>query len=130
MIRALLTGSTGRLGSAFASLWANDPDVTVRPLTRDDADLSQPDTLREILREHDFDTLINPAAVSGLEECLDQPELAHAVNVQAPTVMAEICQEKCARFIHISTDYVFDGLTPGKKSETDPTSPINPAGAV
>lgn len=128
MTRVLLTGSSGRLGSAFLSLWGTHPQLSVTPLTRADADLSDPGQLADALRAHDYDVLVNPAAMSGLEQCLDHPAEAEAVNVRAPEVMAQACREKGARFVHFSTDYVFGGQTPGKKSEDDTPAPVNAYG--
>ena len=125
MTRVLLTGSTGRLGGAFLSLWGKDPRFSLHTITRADADLSRPQELQHLLQETDFDLLVNPAAISGLEECLDNPEQAEIVNVHSPHVMAQVCREKQARFIHFSTDYVFGGHEEGKKSETDTPAPIN-----
>lgn len=128
-MRVLLTGSTGRLGGAFLSLWGNSTDCPyeVVALTRDDVDLSKPDDLRRALERlsPEVDVIVNPAAVSGLEECLDHPELAQAVNVEAPRVMAEFCAEKGIRFVHFSTDYVFGGEKEGRKSEDDETGAVN-----
>ena len=106
--------------------------MELRALTRDDLDLAYPDGVRESLEnlwsEGEFDVLVNPAAVSGLEECLDQPELAWAVNVDSPRVMAEFCAQKGISLVHFSTDYVFDGERPGRKSEADPVGPVNEYG--
>ena len=124
-MRVLLTGSTGRLGSAFLSLWQNDADLDVRVLTRQEADLAQPDEIARFLREAEFDVLVNPAAMSGLEQCLDAPDEARAVNVDSPKIMAQMCREKGARFVHFSTDYVFGGHEEGRKIETDPASAVN-----
>jgi len=138
-MRVLLTGSTGRLGGAFLSLWGaegseggENSEVELRALTRDDLDLACPDgvcgSLENLWSEGEFDVIVNPAAVSGLEECLDQPELAWAVNVKSPRVMAEFCAQKGIPLVHFSTDYVFDGLRPGRKSEADPVGPMNEYG--
>lgn len=129
-MRILLTGSTGRLGGAFLSLWGTrDSSYGVRALIRGDLDLSKPDTVRSRLdwlwADRPFDVIVNPAAVSGLEECLDQPEIAQSVNVESPRVMAEFCEEKGIRFVHFSTDYVFAGDTEGRKSEADEVGAIN-----
>lgn len=128
-MRVLLTGSTGRLGGAFLSLWQNSAGCPheVVALTRDDVDLSDPDALRCALRQmsSDFDVIINPAAVSGLEECLDHPDRAQAVNVDSPRVMAEFCNERGIQLVHFSTDYVFGGETEGWKSENDQTGAVN-----
>ncbi|MFK7909138.1 MAG: NAD(P)-dependent oxidoreductase [Akkermansiaceae bacterium] len=128
MTRVLLTGATGRLGSAFLSLWSSRGDFSVIALSRDDADLSKPEQLEDILHSYDFEVLVNPAAMSGLEECLDKPDDANAINAQSPEVMAKVCSEKNARFIHFSTDYVFSGEEPDRKSESGGTAPVNEYG--
>ncbi len=129
-MRVLLTGSTGRLGGAFLTLWGNDPDIDLQLMTRQDADLSEPDAVSRFLREQEFDVLVNPAAMSGLEECLDFSDQAQAINVQTPHVMAQICQERGARFVHFSTDYVFGGKVVGRKVEDDPTGAVNAYGVT
>lgn len=132
-MRVLLTGSTGRLGGAFLSQWpAQDRRFEVTALNRAEADLSRPEELRATLtklwRHRPFDALVNPAAMSGLEQCLDSPAEAARVNVDAPRVMAEFCQERGAHMVHFSTDYVFGGKTPGRPCEQDPTGPVNTYG--
>ncbi len=138
-MRVLLTGSTGRLGGAFLSLWGkvnSDGDgerkVELRPLTRNDLNLANPDGVRigldQLWKEGEFDVIVNPAAVSGLEECLDHPDLAQAVNVDSPRVMAEFCAEKKIQMVHFSTDYVFAGEESGRKSEADEVGPVNAYG--
>ncbi len=129
-MRVLLTGSTGRLGGAFLSLWGDDPKYDLSVLTRADADLAQPDILRRVLGEIEFDVLVNPAAMSGLEECLDAAELARKVNTVSPQVMAEVCHEKGAKLVHFSTDYVFAGDVEERKRECDPAQAVNIYGAT
>ncbi len=129
-MRVLLTGSTGRLGGAFFSLWKSRPGLEMLTPTRADADLAKPEELARVLARLPFDVLVNAAAVSGLEECAEDPGLAQRVNVLAPKVMAEACREAGARMVHFSTDYVFGGETPGRKRETDPTGPVNVYGTT
>jgi dTDP-4-dehydrorhamnose reductase len=125
MTRVLLTGTTGRLGSAFASIWEADRHFSVHRFTRENADFCEPEKVREKLRSIDFDVLVNTAALSGLEECLDRADEAETINTESPKVMAEVCREKNARLVHFSTDYVFGGYKPGEKSEADIPSPVN-----
>lgn len=132
-MRILLTGSTGRLGGAFLSLWGEgNSRFEVETLTRADADLAKPDELRAVLtsiwQRQPFDALVNPAAMSGLEQCLDFPDTAQKVNVESPRVMAEFCQEMGARMVHFSTDYVFGGEVPARLCEEDPTGAVNEYG--
>ena len=124
-MRVLLTGSTGRLGGAFLSLWGSDPDIDLIAPSRQEMDLSEPGAVRTFLGDLDFDVLINTAAVTGLEQCLDDPELAQRVNVDAALEMAEVCREKSAKLVHFSTDYVFSGELPGMRTEADPAEPVN-----
>ena len=128
MRRVLITGPTGRLGGVFVSMWKNKPGYTLGTLSRGDVDLTHPRQLGETLAQLDFDLLINPAAMSGLEECMDNPQAAAAINTETPRVMAAVCREKGARFVHFSTDYVFGGDTPGKKNEDHGPSPVNTYG--
>lgn len=129
-MRVLLTGSTGRLGGAFLSLWGREGSgYDVIPLTRHHVNLSQGEQLRSTLErfwgEKPYDVIINPAALSGLEECLDHPELAQAVNVEAPRVMAEFATERHIKFVHFSTDYVFGGGKKKRLRETVLPDPVN-----
>ena len=127
-MRVLLTGSTGRLGGAFLSLWGRNPDYELITPARQELDLSEPEQARSFLRQMDFDVLINPAAITNLEACADDAQLTRRVNTDSPQVMAEVCREKGARLIHFSTDYVFSGEEQGMKTEQDATAPVNSYG--
>lgn len=107
MKRIIITGANGLLGEACCRLLSDDYEVV--PLTRADVDLCDSEKLVEILDGMDFDFLINNAAISGLEQCLEHPEQAVLVNVTAPEMMAQVCQQKGARMLQVSTDYVIDG---------------------
>jgi dTDP-4-dehydrorhamnose reductase len=79
------------------------------------------------LRATSFDALLNATSYHKTDEVEGNADRAMAVNAVAPALMAEICAEKGARFLHVSTDYVFGGdaarTTP--LEETDPTAPVN-----
>ena len=128
-MRVLLTGSTGRLGGAFLSLWGRDSSIELISPSRQELDLSEPNKVRSFLSQVKFDWLINTAAITGLEECLDDPDLAQRVNVDTPRIMAEVCAEKSVRLVHFSTDYVFSGQQSGMKTEADATGAVNVYGA-
>ncbi|MEM7386079.1 MAG: dTDP-4-dehydrorhamnose reductase [Verrucomicrobiota bacterium] len=120
-----VTGTTGRLGDQLARWWSRQPGVVVHPLPRKSLDLADPLAIRQKLETLDFDLLINPAAMTDLENCERQPELAGAINAIAPGVLAECCRDRGASFVHVSTDYVFDGKEPGQRREEETPSPIN-----
>lgn len=88
-------------------------------------DLAQPDQLRATLGSLEFDALINAAALTNVDYCEDHRAEAWQLNAEAPRVLAEICREKAAQFIHFSTDYVFDGEKRAPYREEDPAEPIS-----
>jgi dTDP-4-dehydrorhamnose reductase len=122
-LNLLITGKNGRLGQALARRYARNHHVTM--IGRRECDLLDADSIRECLKREKFDVLINTASLTGVDDCERHPERAATVNASAPGVMAEICAEKNARLIHVSTDYVFDGVKPGLRHEDDPVEPIN-----
>ncbi|MGY8687863.1 MAG: SDR family oxidoreductase [Verrucomicrobiales bacterium] len=129
MKRIAITGVTGRLGGALAR-HHRALGHEVIALDRKALDLAQSDRLMDQLGALDFDALINPAGITGLEACEDEPELARRVNAGAPALMAVICRERSIPFLHVSTDYVFDGIVPGERRETDPAEPISHYGVT
>ena len=95
---------------------------------RADANIADPDALRRLLEQQPYDLLINPAAMTSVDECERAEDLAYAVNAAAPEVMAEVSLNKGTRFFHLSTDYVFDGVAEGLRLESDPTNPLGTYG--
>ena len=111
MLRLLLLGGTGRLGSAVlreAGTWAS---LAVRAPTRDEADLARltADGARALVDPELIDVVLNCAAAAHVDRCETQRDEAHAVNAVAPGLLAEACARVGLPFLHISTDYVFGG---------------------
>jgi dTDP-4-dehydrorhamnose reductase len=88
-------------------------------------DLSSAPRIADKISPLAFDAIINAAALTSLDICEQQPKLAYQINTDAVAHLAQICKEKKARFIQISTDYVYDGSSPGLKVEN---APLNPQG--
>lgn len=122
-LKILITGKNGRLGKALARRYAQKHDVTL--VGREECDLAQATLIRACLEKQPFDVLINTASLTGVDDCEKNPDVARVVNAEAPRLMAEICAQRGTRLIHVSTDYVFDGVQPGERSEGDPAQPIN-----
>jgi dTDP-4-dehydrorhamnose reductase len=121
--RALVLGHTGLVGGAVVG---SCPVQCLTPPPRGpDFDLARPETLGRVIRQAGPDLVINCAALSNLEQCEQEPDLAWAVNALAPEEMAQACAEIGAGFIHLSTDYVFNGALGRPYLETDATAPLS-----
>jgi dTDP-4-dehydrorhamnose reductase len=114
------------VGAALASHLAARHEVI--PLPRSACDLADSDSLARALDALDCEVFLNPAAITGLEDCEDDPRLAMRVNSAAPGKIALWAAERGVRVIHFSTDYVFDGKTPGLRVEAEPAQPVNAYG--
>ena len=131
-MRVLLLGPGGQLGHDVrcAHEEAGEP-FELSSLARGELDVSVPENVEHILRGLDFDALVNCAGYHKTDEVEDNATLAFAVNAHAVREMARACSAKRARFIHISTDYVFGGdaarIRPLR--EDDPVAPVNVYGA-
>lgn len=121
--RIVVVGAGGRLGAALVREYADEFDVV--GFNHAQLDLGRPDELRSKLGDLDFDTLINTAAQTNVDRCETEKEEAFALNAEAPRVLAEICRARNTRFIHISTDYVFDGEKREPYTEQDEAIPVS-----
>lgn len=121
-MRIAITGTTGRVGQALARHFGERHEVIALPRTR--LDLAAPDCGR-LLEELEFDVLLNPAGLTSLEQCEDDPDLARRVNAAAPAALAAVCRERGKKMLHFSTDYVFGGRDPGLRAEDEEPSPLS-----
>jgi dTDP-4-dehydrorhamnose reductase len=119
----MIIGTNGRLGAALAREYSRD--LEVRAFERKQLDLAKLGRVRSVLSGTEFDLLINCAALTNVDYCESHRDEAFLVNAQAPRLLAEICAEKSAKFVHISTDYVFDGKQDTPYIEADPPSPLS-----
>ncbi len=125
-MRVAITGTTGRVGMALARHLTSSHEVV--PLPRAVCDLADSDSLDRALEGLECDVFINPAAITSLEACEDDPRLAMRVNSAAPGKIALWAASRGVRMIHFSTDYVFDGKSPGLRVEAEPAAPVNAYG--
>ena len=131
-MRVLLLGPNGQLGHDLQAAHAAGPKgIEMIPFGRDRLDVSDPADIAPALKDLSFDALVNCTSYHKTDEVEDNATLGVAVNAHAPAAMAEVCAGKGARFIHISTDYVFGGDAARRTplAEGDPTAPVNVYGA-
>jgi len=122
-MKIVILGSGGRLGAALLREYRDKFDVAGFNHTQ--LNLSDLGAVREKLRNIRFDILINAAGFTKVDLCETQPDRAFLINAEAPRVVAEICDEKNARLIHFSTDYVFGGDRREPYTEEDQANPIS-----
>lgn len=128
MKNILLTGANGQVGWELHRILAKDAKVIA--LTRGQLDLSQPDAVRQAVRKHQPDIIINPAAYTAVDKAEAETDLALAINGIAPGVLAEEAKKLDALLIHYSTDYVFDGTKTTPYTEVDLPKPQSVYGAT
>lgn len=121
MSTVLLTGTSGQLGWELQRI-LNAPNRVIA-LTRADLDLSQPESIRRVVRAIRPDIILNPAAYTAVDKAESEQELAQAVNAAAPGVLAEEAEKLGALLVHYSTDYVFDGSKAAAYTEEDAPNP-------
>ena len=100
----LVFGKTGQVATELGLL---DGTVCVG---RDVADLSDPAACAALIAEHKPKAVINAAAYTAVDRAEEEEALATTVNGEAPAAMAQACAALDIPFVHISTDYVLDGL--------------------
>src|SRR5436190_710326 len=120
-MRIVIIGSGGRLGSALTREYHKKFDVIA--FAHDQLDLCDEKQIHSKLDDLDFDVLINAAAFTNVDLCEKEPETAMKINGAAPRLLAWIAEQKKARIIHFSTDYVFDGEKRTPYCEEDKTNP-------
>jgi len=122
-MKILLFGKNGQVGwELHRSL---QPLGEVIALGRKEADFSNPESLRDIVRKIEPDVIVNAAAYTAVDKAEEEEELAAAINETAPAVLAEEALKINALLVHYSTDYVFDGSKNEPYGETDTPNPIN-----
>ena len=122
--KILVLGANGQVGGALNVLLEN-----VICLGRENADLSFPETLPEIVKSICPDILINAAAYTQVDKAEGERDLVFSVNAYSPDILAKTASELNIPFVHYSTDYVFDGSGNKPWKETDRPAPVNVYGA-
>ena len=112
----------GKTGQVARELQAAEDVIA---LDRSSADLSDPAACARAIHAHAPRAVINAAAWTAVDNAEDHPQEAEVINAKAPGAMAMACAELGIPFVHISTDYVFDGT--GARPFT-PEDPVNPLG--
>ncbi|EDQ02911.1 dTDP-4-dehydrorhamnose reductase, partial [Sulfitobacter indolifex HEL-45] len=119
----LVFGSTGQLAVALRK---HSDDA--RFLDRAAADLAHPEACAAVIRATRPSAVINAAAYTAVDRAEEEEVLATRINAEAPGAMARACAELEIPFLHVSTDYVFNGSGQSPWRPDDPIAPINAYG--
>ncbi|TKX55672.1 NAD-dependent epimerase/dehydratase family protein, partial [Halorubrum sp. SP9] len=92
------------------------------PLTQ--FDLVEYEAFDEVLETHDPGLVINCAAMTDVDGCEKNPEQANVLNSDAPGALADQCAANDVEFVHVSTDYVFDGTARDPYGEEASPNPV------
>ncbi len=122
MKKVLLIGAKGQVGQELQVTLPYLGEVI--SIGREELDLTNSEKIGQLIREIHPDYLVNAAAYTAVDKAETEPDLAYSINSIAPKIMAESAEKIKTKFLHISTDYVFDGRKNTPYLETDLTNPL------
>ncbi len=126
-MRVVITGAKGQLGQEL--IQSAPADAEFIALDRDKLDISDNLAVHALLSEFKPDVVINAAAYTAVDKAEQEQTLAYAINADGPRNLAAACSELDARFIHVSTDFVFDGKRSTPYLPKDEAKPLGVYGA-
>ncbi|AMQ01834.1 dTDP-4-dehydrorhamnose reductase [Pedobacter cryoconitis] len=137
MKTVLVTGSNGLLGQKITSAILSGKQFNLVATSKGknrfkitqgyayaEMDILDPVNVREVLGRYKPDAIIHTAALTNVDKCETEKELAYALNVEAVKTLITICEEYTIQLVHLSTDFIFDGLN-GPYLESDTPNPLS-----
>ena len=131
-MKILVTGSTGLVGrqvvndlenlgdTVYAAYHNSKPEYGIPT----QMDLTNLETISELVSKLNPDAIIHLAAITDVDVCEKEKEMAMKINAKATEILAKQAAKQKSFFVYISTDYVFDGMQ-GMRKESDKTNPIS-----
>jgi dTDP-4-dehydrorhamnose reductase len=123
-VKVAVIGATGQLGIDVSEEFVRYGDE-VRQLSHSDIELSSLESIRDVFRVEPPDIIVNTAAMHHVESCEKDPCKAYLVNAIGSRDLAIVARDLGIVLVHISTDYVFDGLKNEPYVESDLALPLN-----
>ena len=138
-MKILVVGSYGQLGNELrrlletgeaeiGSIPEDYADAEAVYVDHDVMDIRDADSVRAFCEEGGFDLIINCAAITNVDGCESDEEGAFAVNADGAGNLAKAASLIGAKIVHVSTDYVFPGIDPTPRVETDEVGPLSAYG--
>lgn len=129
-MQIIITGASGQVGRTIQDLWNTyaHKNISVAAFSRNDLDITNVDAISRTFELKNPDLVLNLAAFTNVTKAEKNNELAVEVNANGVFAISQQCHKANIPMIHISTDFVFDGVKSGHYESSDDTNPINAYG--
>jgi len=136
MSRILITGANGLLGQKLIARYHNNPEIETIATGRQESrlgkgnytyhpmDITSVEDVNSVISRFKPDVVINTAAMTQVDQCETDREECWKLNVTAVEYLATACKKNDCFFLHLSTDFIFDG-TAGPYQEDDIPNPVS-----
>lgn len=121
----LVTGANGQVGKEFRALASSYPQYQFLFTSHDELPIEQFDQVQYYFAAHTIHFCINCAAYTAVDKAETEKDAAFLINATAAGNLAAVCHQHKTPFLHISTDYVFDGTAQQPYTEDYTTNPVN-----
>lgn len=125
MYQILVTGANGQLGNEIRNLAKDYPDYTFFFTDVDDLDITSISQVENFLNQQKIDIIVNCAAYNVVDGAEKDTETAFLINSIAVKYIAQLARKKNIFYIHVSSDYVFDGMKNMPYLESDQPNPLS-----
>jgi len=129
MSRILITGANGQLGQCFKQI-EEQFDLKLVFASRETLDITDQEAVEQELSDHQYDYLINCAAYTAVDAAEENETAACLINETAVGFISKACKKHSVHLVHISTDFVFDGLKTSPYTAEDATNPKSVYGST
>lgn len=119
----LITGYKGQLGYDIARELIERGETNILAVDKDEMDITDRDQVMKVVKDFNPDVIFHCAAWTAVDKAEEMEELVYQVNVEGTKNLTDASIEVGAKFVYISTDYVFDGTKDGLYTESDSPSP-------
>ena len=128
-MKVLVIGSDGQLGLEFQKISTNYDSLRWVFSTIKTLNLLRLNTINTFLNKINPSVIINCAAYTNVDKAETESKLANTINYKAVEIISRWTNDNNKKLVHISSDYVFDGLSKFPLSETSKTKPVNEYGS-
>ena len=122
-MKVLITGANGQLGRELANQYKEKKGIDLILTGRSDLDISNAKEVYSFINKNKPDVIINCAALTAVDKCESQIDMAYKINTIGPKNLAAAANQIGAEIVQVSTDYVFSGNLDRSLTEFDSVSP-------